>query len=84
MGMQVPEEKNTDGKWVPKGTKPALQLSHQQVRITVTLDYVGSHHGGRPCAASLDCLFLMMAYVGRSAIAAVCTSLSIRFCWSAG
>lgn len=30
--MQVPEERNKDGQWVPKGSKPALQLSHQQVR----------------------------------------------------
>lgn len=29
--MQVPEEKNRDGQWVPKGSKPALQLTHQQV-----------------------------------------------------
>lgn len=39
----MPEEKNKDGKWVPKGTKPALQLSHQQVRFTSTLNNVGSH-----------------------------------------
>lgn len=31
--MQVPEEKNKDGQWVPKGTKPALQLTHQQVGV---------------------------------------------------
>jgi hypothetical protein len=32
--LQVPEEKNKDGNWVPKGTKPVLQLSHQQVSLT--------------------------------------------------
>lgn len=35
---QVPEEKNKDGNWVPKGTKPVLQLSHQQVRLTLPPD----------------------------------------------
>lgn len=29
--MQVPEERNKDGQWVPKGSKPVLQLTHQQV-----------------------------------------------------
>jgi len=32
----VPEEKNKEGLWVPKGTKPVLQLSHQQVIACTT------------------------------------------------
>lgn len=59
--VQVPEEKNRDGQWVPKGTKPALQLSHQQVG---GCNHVLLSEAGMQCSRfahwffSIDCLFL--------------------------
>lgn len=53
--LQVPEEKNKDGQWVPKGSKPVLQLSHQPVRRRLPV------HSWRSCNSSS--IFLGQQYV---------------------